>query len=149
TPSSIGDAPNARGATSPTPAASAPVLATVDSERHLPIARTAAVLVGLAVLVILAEVVALLTGMVGVEAIPIPVVWLMILVPLPGIVTGHMALTHATRTERSWDLAPADRRSAGAVVGAATRMPRLSLSAAYLTMAVAVVVGIVHAIEVL
>lgn len=77
----------------------------------------------MAVLVILAEVVALLTGVIGVEAIPIPVVWLMILVPLPGIVTGHMALTQATRTERSWDLTPEDKRPEGAVVGAATRIP--------------------------
>ncbi|WP_075890381.1 amino acid permease [Actinomyces provencensis] len=147
--------PGATGATSPAPASAyAPAgtpeaLATADAERHLPMTRISAGLVGVAVLVILAEVVALLTGMIGVEAIPIPVVWLMILVPLPGIVTGHMALTHATRTERSWDLTPEDKRPEGAVVGAATRIPRLSLSAAYLTTAVAVVVGIVHAIEVL
>lgn len=121
----------------------------VPAEVSPPIARTAAVLVGIALVVILAEVLLLVTGVIGVETLPIPLVWALILVPVPGIVVAHIALNHASRTEREWDLSPAEDRPAGAAVGAATRLPRWCLCAGYLTTAVAVVVGIVHAIEVL
>ncbi|MDN6428216.1 MAG: amino acid permease [Propionibacterium sp.] len=131
------------------PARVAPVVAGPESERHRPLTRLTAVLTILAALVIIAEVLALLTGVVGVEAIPLPAVWLLILVPAPGIVTGHMALTHAARVERDWDLSAPEDLPEGAAIGAATRFPTICLGVGYLTTAIAVVVGIVHSIEVL
>ncbi len=91
----------------------------------------AGVLVGLAVVAVLGTIVVLLVGPGGVAAMTTTAVWGLILGPVPGIVAGHLALT------RTGSASPRSRAI------------QTVLAVGYGTAAVAVVVGIVHAIAVL
>jgi len=112
-----------------------------------PFSRAAAVLTVLAVLGVVGEAIALATGAAGAESMPVALVWGLILAPVPGVVVAHRALARAESIERDWDLAGG--RPVGAAVGAATRLPTALLSAGYATVGAAVVIGIIHAVEVL
>jgi APA family basic amino acid/polyamine antiporter len=76
-------------------------------------------------------------------------VWGLILAAVPGVAVAHRALRRADAVEREWDLLPEGDRPAEAAAGVAVRTPLALLSAGYATIAVAVVIGIVHAVEVL
>ncbi len=123
--------------------------ASPEIARQRPALRVAQVLIALTVVAVGVEVIGLLAGMIHVEAQPIGLVWGLILAAIPGIIAGHIALSRSEEVEREWDLAPEGTLSAGAVPGAATKAPVALLSVGYATMGVAVVVGIVHAVEVL
>ena len=106
-------------------------------------------LVVLAVLAVAFVALSLMGGEFGVQAMPTGVVWAVILAAVPGLVFGHIALNRATQIERDWDLAPAGSLPVGAGIHAATRAPLRLLSTGYATMGIAVIIGIIHAIEVL
>ncbi len=114
---------------------------------HGSVTRVATVLIALAVLGVLGEAIALASGAVESGSMPIALVWGLILVAVPGVVVAHRALARAEAVEREWDLEGG--RPAGAAVGAATRRPTALLSAGYATIGVGVVIGIIHAVEVL
>lgn len=114
-----------------------------------PAARVSLVLIALAVIAVAAMGLALLTGTVSAVRIPRALVWILILAAVPGIVAGHVALTRGYRTEREWDLMPESELPASAGVHAATRLPLTLLAVGYATAGVAVVIAIIHAVEVL
>ncbi|AXE38317.1 APC family permease [Acidipropionibacterium virtanenii] len=109
----------------------------------------AVVLTVLAGIVVLAEVVLALIGVIDVKDMSTGLVWLFMLVPVPGIVVSHRALSRADAVEQSWDAVPRDKLPVWARFGAAIRMPLSLLSVGYGLTAVAVVVAIVHMVEVL
>lgn len=109
----------------------------------------AIVLTVLAGVVVLAEVVLALTGVIDVRSMSTGLVWLFMLVPVPGIVVSHLALARADALEQSWDRVPRDELSAWARFGTAIRMPLSLLAVGYGMTAIAVVVAIVHMVEVL
>lgn len=110
---------------------------------------TAIVLTILAGLATLAEVVLALTGAMDVRSMSTGLVWAFMLAPVPGIVVSHLALTRADAAEQSWDLLPRDALPSWARFGAAIRRPLALLSVGYGLAGVAVVVAIVHMVEVL
>lgn len=114
-----------------------------------PATRVSLVLIALAVLAVVFVALSLMGGEFGVQAMPTGVVWAVILAAVPGLVAGHIALNRAADTERDWDLAPAGSLPAGAGIHAATRIPLRLLSTGYATMGIAVIIGIIHAVEVL
>lgn len=111
--------------------------------------RVSLVLIVLAVLAVVLVALSLMGGELGVQAMPTWVVWAVILAAVPGIVFGHIALNNAANIERDWDLAPAGSLPSGAGVHAATRIPLRLLSIGYATTGIAVIIGIIHAVEVL
>jgi APA family basic amino acid/polyamine antiporter len=111
--------------------------------------RAAGVLIALAVVAVVCEAVALISGVRSAEAMPAPLVWGLILAAVPGVAVAHRALRRGDAVEREWDLLPEGDRPAEAVAGAAVRAPLALLSVGYAAIAIAVVIGIVHAVEVL
>lgn len=110
-------------------------------------ASASGVLTAVGVGVIVVEAFALLVGLIDIRAIPALAVWVLICVPIPGIVTGHIALAALERRSfAEGEHGGGDGDSVG--IGAIRRVRR-TLSIGYLTCAIAVVVGIVHAIMVL
>lgn len=109
----------------------------------------AIVLTILAGIVVLTEVVLALTGVMTVKSMSTGLVWLFMLVPVPGIAVSHIALARADSLEQSWDAVPRTKLPVWARFGAAIRMPLGLLSVGYGMTAIAVVVAIVHMVEVL
>ncbi|AZZ42568.1 amino acid permease [Acidipropionibacterium jensenii] len=111
--------------------------------------RVALVLTALAAIAVLAEVVLTVTGAVDVTTMSTGLVWLWMLTPVPGIVVSHLALSRAEATEQSWDTVPREKLPTWATLGAAIRQPLTLLSIGYGLTTVAMVVAIVHLVEVL
>ncbi|WP_027588213.1 APC family permease [Acidipropionibacterium thoenii] len=111
--------------------------------------RAALVMTVLAGAAVLTEVVLALTGVLDIRAMSNGLVWLSMLVPLPGLVLSHIALSRAEATEQSWDTVPREKLPNWARFGAAIRQPLTLLSVGYGLTAVAVVVAVVHLVEVL
>ena len=137
------------GQKSATPSRSTSTRVTLAFGMRDPMTRISLVLVVLAVLAVAFVALSLMGGEFGVQAMPTGVVWAVILAAVPGLVFGHIALNRATQIERDWDLAPAGSLPVGAGIHAATRAPLRLLSTGYATMGIAVIIGIIHAIEVL
>ena len=114
---------------------------------HRPLVRVAAILTALAVLATGVVAFELITGSLHAELMRSGLVWGVILAAVPGLVAAHLALTRAAHAERDQDLLPAGTRPQP--IGALTRAPLTLLSIGYATIGVGVVIGIIHAVEVL